>query len=198
MYYNDQDPLFSTYDLMGYIQSKNRGLENYIKSLSLEKLSSDQSGLINELLERYALHIPILEDKTKIVPEEADITVRSQIFEGEYVIVKGLKIKIEVGFSGDPEIFKCQPSTFTLSGKPHAQIDNNKLILTYTTTEKDPEKIKQAWTNNINEIKQHLDWIEKDLTIDKKLLEGKIKNLLDERKKEAASNQSLINLLKQD
>lgn len=203
MFYQDQNKLFAEVHLSDYIQSKNESLASAVKNLDSIRISNTAEDiLIKEFIDAYTLMVPKLaEDQIRVDPREADITInqRDLIFnddERSYT-TKGLNITVEVPFVGNYELFRCRPSTFTLSGTPEASIQGNNIVLQYETIEKDSEKLKQLWLSDIAEIKQYLGWVEKDLMEYNSRLETNTKNLLVKRKQECDVNQSLINQLKQ-
>ena len=66
------------------------------------------------------------------------------------------------------------------------------IVLEYLTHDKNPESIKNLWKRDIAEIHKNLEWISKDLNVYNHGLENEIKIMLENRKKEAEANKTLI------
>lgn len=199
MYNNySQKRLFSEYDFGSYLRSKTNDLENHISSLRPESFSGDnEEKTFKSLLNNYTVRpLVIMENEKKVNANEANVTMHSTMFgSNETRVVKGLSISVEIPFGGDSDLFYCRPSTYTLSGTPYADVEQNRIILRYETIEKDPETIKQLWQKDIEKIQQYIGWLEKDINGYNNSLENTVKNLLARRKKESDENSSLINAL---
>jgi len=201
MYYHDQhNCLFRQNDLSSFLRGRFAILETEIKEWSFEKINSaGEQSLVDELLEKYTLHAPILkENEIDIDARESEIEVpASRVFNDErYYKISGLKISVRIPFKGDANFFNYRPSTYSISGTPKADIERQIIVLRYETAEKDPEKIKDIWKKDIKDIKQNLEWVGKDFTNFNTSLESNMKTLVFKRKKEAEENQSLINKIK--
>ena len=200
-----QDQLFHDDYLSSYLTSLEMSMNSYIQNLDLQKvIRADESALVQELMVKFVLDLPkLLEEKTAIDPQEAEITLNQgrnsgDVFGDDYGdrTVKGLYIKVSVPFEGSSSLFRYRPSTFTFSGTPSAQIENDFLVMEYETTEKDEGKIKQLWEHDFAEIKKHLEFVGADIKHYNDSLEQKIRVQVANRKKEAGGNQSLIDALK--
>lgn len=200
MYSSRSNNLFRTYDLDQHLRGLMNSLVSEIGRLNSEQL--EKPDLNKELIEKYSLHAPVLhEDQIRVDARESEVGVRADRFISHYdegvVYVKGLAITITIPFTGTAQLFECRPSTYSLSGTPDAQVNQGNLILNYETTEKDPEKIKQLWNKDISDIKQNLEWIDRDLTRHNSSLSHVVETTLASRKKEAGEYRSIIDELKQ-
>jgi len=201
MYYRNHNRLFSQNDINSYLQASSASLEAEIKSLTLETINSTgEQKLTAGLAEKYTVNNPVLsEDEIKIDAYEGEVEVYGQcIFDDERRSHKtsGLRISVSVPFRGNSELFSCRASTYSLSGTPEAEVEEQILVLRYETAEKDPEKIKGLWRSDIRTIKQNLEWLGKDITNHNNSLGSNIRTLVTKRKKEAEDNQSLIDKIK--
>ena len=200
---NYNKPLFQTTTLDDYLRAVSEKLRVHIKNIEPKTLlTTDEGSLITELKEKYSVNVPTLfEDKITIDAQEADIEIKNHerfLYDEPRgpVITKGLKISVSLPYEGSAELFECRPSTYIVSGYPHGDILSGSLMLKYETAEKDSEKIKTFWQKDIEQIKQNLGWIERDLSRHNQDLEQTIKTHLTSRKKEAQNNQSLIDAIK--
>ncbi len=203
-----EDNLFQEDYIGSHLSALERSLSNYIKDLDLKKImATEENVLLQEIVERFKLNPPkLFEDKIQINPQETEISL-GQNHSSRWMLddddfeprpVKGLHIEIRIPFEGDGSLFKYRPSSFSysLSGTTPTQIQGNYLVMEYDTTEKDPEKIKNLWGNDLVNIRKNLEILGTDVKPYNGGLEAKIRSQVASRKKEAESNQSLIDALK--
>lgn len=202
MFHSRNQRLFRDNKLDAYLRQRSSALETEIRNLSLSEITAKtDEELVQQLLAKYQVTAPVLdESKLDIEAHEAMVQVRdhfsSRFDRGGVVSVPGHSITIRVPFSGPGELFKCTPSTWSPSGTPDATIESGNLVLHYETTEKDPEKIKSLWKNDLGVINQNLGWVEKDLAGYNASLVSNMQAALNKRKKEAEESKSLIDKLK--
>lgn len=200
------DRLFQDGYLSSHLSGMEMSMDNHIQGLDRQKvISIDESVLVQELMGKFTLHTPrLLEEKISIDPQEAEIALNRgrnsrDVFGDDYYderTVKGLYIKVTVPFEGNGSLFRYRPSTFSLSGTPSAQVENEYVVMEYETAEKDEGKIKQLWEHDIAEIKKHLEYVNTDVKQYNNSLEQRIRSRVANRKKEAGGNQSLIDALR--
>src|SRR5438093_13358104 len=75
----------------------------------------------------------------------------------------GTEYTFHVPFDGDPEVFKCAPSTFTTSGPPMGVVGGHELALTYTQLNHDADGLKANLASDLDKIEQHLQWVSNDV-----------------------------------
>lgn len=203
MFNSRKQNLFSEYVLDSYLQQITLALDSEIKNMPLEAINkTDEKDLVSQLVAKYQVVTPTIDEKNiDIDAQETTVSVNrgSQGFDFEDgpVRLQGLAITVKVPFKGAKDLFQCRASTYSASGTPSAQIEDNNLVLYYETTEKDAEKIKDLWKGDISSITQNLGWIEKDVNSYNSSIENNIKASLTRRKKEAVENKSLIDKLKE-
>lgn len=196
-YWLSKNNLFSTYSLDAYLKNKIEPLRIEVHSLAPQVSQAEDSALLQKLLQIYSVQAPVIyEDRMAVDAKEADIVIpggtRINLTD---MTVKGLSITVVIPFTGEPDLFYCRASIYTISGTPDAEVTNTTLTLHYETTEKDPEKIKSLWLADIASIKKNLEWINKDATLYNSMLENTIKTNLANRKKEVNDYQSIISQL---
>ncbi len=196
-YQNYENHLFRDGYLDQYLRERMEELQTEVKQLNIAGLSdSDEETEVKKLLQKYSLQTPILGEVKKVDAQETDIEVPSMLHDDETYTAKGLYVSVEVPFTGDAELFQLRASTYSGSGVPTAMVHSDKLILTYQTTEKDPEKIKQLWPNTLAEINKHLEWTKKDVLTFNQHLTEEVSKLVVERARESGNNQSIIDQIK--
>ncbi len=201
MRHNHQSPLFSEASLDSYLRDKIETLDTDIQSLSGQKLmNTDEATLVKEFVDRYTLNAPkLIEDKKIIDAQEADVTVRGNFdFDEGPFNIKGLAITIKIPITGDAELLHLRPTSYTYSmgHQGDVLVQKELLVLTYETAEKQPEKIKQMWQQDLEIINKNLINIERDLANYNSSLQSNVNSMLSKRKKESGNNQSLIDAIK--
>lgn len=193
--------LFRGTDLGAYLRARAERLQEEINGLSFAELQNiEDSKAADEFANRHSIKPPVLkESEIKVDASEGPVTVggrRSGFIDDREYTVTGLHLTVKVPFDGESELFKCQPSTYSLSGTPDGDIRNNELILTYQTAEKDADKINALWEKDVRDIKQNLEWVSKDVSGYNSSIINTIRTTLANRKKQAGESQSLIDKLK--
>ena len=104
-----------------------------------------------------------------------------------YIDVDGLIMRFYYPYSGDCVLFKCRASTFSLSGYPDIEIEDNHIIFTVTKTIEEAkhlskEKINKELNESINSIKQGIEYANNDIIKFNEKLKLQIWKLLNEKK----------------
>ncbi len=72
--------------------------------------------------------------------------------------VTGTRITFFVPFSGDPQLFKCRPSTFNLN-PPRGLVRGSELVFVYDRTRQDVANIESEFERERQNVKSCLSWI---------------------------------------
>ena len=192
--------LFNESELSNFLGSKKSSLISGIESYDAEYIFNTQEDeLIAYLLDNYSLTTPdCLENKIHAEIDEANIEVRRNLRDSIYndnraVFAKGLKIEVTIPFTGNPDLFLYQPSSYLMGGNiPTASIKDDALIIQYETIENNPEKIKSLWGNDLSIIKQYLGFIDNDVRRYNTELKQIIITSIANRKKDLANHQNII------
>lgn len=88
----------------------------------------------------------------------------------EYVFVDGYSMTFIFPFSGEPDLFKCRASTFSLSVYPDIEIDGGflsfhyELLLNEMKTDEDKEKLMKHLEHDMDSIKTGVSYVNSDVT----------------------------------
>ena len=162
--------LFSDFDLRGTLENQYSAMQSEIDQMNDDRLlNTSVDDMILYLSDKYRID-PIHLDESGITVDQTETQIDVSHDQGRYIrdrsqpfYIKGTSNKFYIPFSGDPSLFKCKPSTFTMS-PPVGTIEKNELVLTYNTTEHNAEQLKNGFNRDLSEIKRHLEWIEKDVS----------------------------------
>ena len=163
------DLLFYRADLQGVLAGQERALSKEIGSLSEDRvLNTSPDDLCDYFVEKHKVE-PIVIDESGIEVDYGDAQIDvSQRF--EYAVfdrsrpthVTGTRITFFVPFSGDPELFKCRPSTFNLN-PPRAEVRGHELVFIYDRMAQDVPNIGNEFEREKQNVKQYLSWIAQEV-----------------------------------
>ncbi|HEY9021346.1 MAG TPA: hypothetical protein VIN17_11880 [Paracoccaceae bacterium] len=160
------DVLFWQYDWTAVVEGQKRAARDAANKLTSKAFSEKSSEeLAGELCEKYSLEVPSLNTENITVKQrEVEIDVsndRSRYFSsGGPHFVKGLAIDVRVPFTGDAELFKVKPNTWT-SSIPRGRVEGNSVVFTISGTNLEEEKVKAEIDRQISELQTWLGFQEK-------------------------------------
>lgn len=161
--------LFSQLDLRRVLEAQVKTMHEEIeKHEALQLLNTSVNDLAAYFAEKYCIEPPALQnDRITTRVEEAQVDVsrdpsryirdRSGPFH-----VPGTRFVINVPFTGDADLFRCQPSQFTLS-PPNGTVSGQVLTLSYTSPEPEEAALKQWRDRTLEGIRGYLATIAKDV-----------------------------------
>jgi hypothetical protein len=123
-------------------------------------LSSSIDDLCDYFEKKYQLEVPKLDRHSAVVDQrERDIDVthdRSRVWStpGPHSI-RGTEVTLTVPFTGEPKLFKVQPTSFTRS-PPVGEVAGQHLVLRVAGAKLDAQKVKTDLERTILEIESYL------------------------------------------
>ena len=161
--------LFCNDDLGSVLAQQDQKLSNEVASLSEERvLNTSPEDLCNYLVDKYAVEAAQI-DESGINADYGDAQVDvSQRFEyavfdrSRPLYITGTRLTFYVPFTGDPQLFKCRPSTYNLN-PPRATVRNNDLVFVYERTTQDAAAIEAEFERDRKNVKDYLGWIARDV-----------------------------------
>lgn len=156
------DSLFRNADLRDVLAGQEQKMANEIGSLSEERvLNTSPEELCDYFVEKYRVE-PLVMDESGIHADYGDtqIDVSQRV---EYAVfdrsrpthVTGTRITFFVPFSGDPGLFKCRPSTFSLN-PPRGVVRANELEFVYDRTTQEAPNIRSEFDRELQSVQQYL------------------------------------------
>ena len=192
------EPLFHTYDLRQTIENQGQSLAKEINSLSEnEVLTTSQDDMLKYLAEKWRIN-PLAIDESRIHMDYGDAQIdvsgdsRRAIFNrsGPFYIT-GTRVTIYVPFTGDSVLFKCQPSTFSLS-PPRATIRSNELVFTYDLTKEQTSGVKDTFDRDLDQTLVHAERVNAEAVKFNTALPGHIRQRLDGRREKLLQDRNLV------
>ena len=159
------DFLFHGTDLSDVLTGQQQAMADEVSSLSEERvLGTPPEELGHYFVDKYRIE-PLAIDESGITVDygDAKIDVSHSV---EYVVfnrgaatyVAGTRITFFVPFSGNPGLFTCRPSTFSLN-PPQGVVQGNELVFVYERTTREVSSIRNEFDRQLQRIKQNLDRI---------------------------------------
>lgn len=158
--------LFWKYDMFGLLESQRRSMTTYIDQLTeLHVLETSDENLLPELMQRFELVIPELDESAITVspPREIQISV-SQEFRLGYGprSVKGIEVTFNVPYTGDVEFFRVRPTHHTLN-PPRAVLRTAELGFPFSDRQLNAEQIRREFDGQLKSVKEFLEWQTNDV-----------------------------------
>lgn len=185
----NQELLFNQIDLIAIAEVQKQKIIRAIDEINSNKLLQSATDTLCELFEReYKLEAPKL-DKENISTrqEEAKVDVshdpnrfirdRSKPF-----YVDGIRVTFYVPYSGNKDLFKCRPSTFTTT-LPRAQVGDREVVVYYELVSPNAQQVRTLFQRDLSEIEKHLSWVENDVSVYNEAIRSTIKTRIEMRKR---------------
>ncbi len=163
------DLLFCNADLGSVLTSQEQTLSKEVGTLGEERvLNSSPEDLCDYFVEKYQIDaIEIDESGIQADYGDAQVDVTHRF---EYAVfdrssptyVTGTRITFYVPFSGDPQLFKCRPSTFNLN-PPRGNVRGDEIVFIYDRTTQDTPNIRNEFERDRKNVKDYIGWIATDL-----------------------------------
>ena len=190
--------LFSEYDMFPLLEGQKQAMLDEVVSIDGNRLlNTSDDDLCAYFVKKYRLHPPVLlEDKAVVDPQETQIDVsqdpdRFVRDPSRPLYVTGTRVTFEIPIEGDANFFNVQASTSTYS-PPVADIQGNTLLLSVSGTNLTPEGTKSQIDRSLDEIKQHLGWIENDVKPFNERLESLAREAIKARRQKLLADQNLV------
>lgn len=194
---NNMDHLFCKYDLGAAIRGQKDRAQEKVDAISQDQfLSSDDAALVEHVYsELQILPVELYDDQKEMDSAETKVDVshdsmRAIRSRSGPCYVPGLKITVSIPYSGDPELWRCQPSSFTSAPpigairQPNSEgIGYLDIVFERPSDALDQARLKADLDREINEIKKYLGWINRDVEQGNQALRGHIKQHIDNRRK---------------
>ncbi len=124
-------------------------------------LNTSSEDLVLDLINRFEVVVPTLQvDEISVDQKEKQIDVsrdtRRMIFDRTKPFhITGTEVEVEVPFFGDKEVFKIQPTSYTLN-PPRGEIKPNAIVLTIIGTDLQADAVRAEINRSVQEIEGNL------------------------------------------
>ena len=173
-------------------------MSNEIGSLSEDHvLNTSPEKLCDYFVEKYSIN-PLVIDESGIQIDYGDAQVDvSHRF--EYAVfdrnsptyITGTRITFFVPFSGDPELFKCRPSTFSLNPS-RGVVRGNELVFVYDRTTHDVPNIRNEFDRELQSVQQNLSRIADQVEQFNSTIRTKVSEQIGTRREKLLQDRGII------
>lgn len=187
--------LFSYEPLRDFLNRYKMNLQREIDSCKPEYLLKvNEEEYYNYLISKYTLATPSLQENKAHISQKKELERKNQsrLTVNNASLLSGeLHLTISIPFVGVRHLFKCKPSTYTLH-PPIGDIGTSEIKLHYEVAGRDPESLKKKYTEDIEEVKKYLQWIEKDLNSHNAWIESNARKYVSKRKRDLLQNHAFL------
>ncbi len=170
--HSDNDYLFWKHDFHAVQEAQRARLKQVIAEAPADSV---RPGTVDDVADRFAdqvrLYAPELtEGAVSATVDETQVDIsrdRSLSFQSHGTFgpgphpVPGITATYFVPFVGEPEMFRCKPSTFT-TVIPAAELTTTELRFRFVQPGQDVAATKQAFDRELSTVKQYLRWLDRD------------------------------------
>jgi len=188
--------LFSEGSLEDYLESLKSRVVDEINTVVISKDFNDVDNLIENLLEKYTLECPKIQENNKVIEQnETNVDVRNDMSRdirdrSKPFLVKGILITMTIPFLGDLKFLKLKSPRIIGSLPPKGDVINSEIHISYekasvveSNFENESKLLKNQINSDIKRINEWLKWAENDIGIYNKnlpdLIKSSIKNRID-------------------
>ena len=194
----DERLLFTESDWHRIQEHQNNALISEINAISPNRLlNTSVDDLVNYMTERFRFDIPVIEEHgiyTDHHETQIDVSqdIHHAIFDrSQPFYVSGTSIIINLPFSGDHNMFRVRPTTYSLN-PPRAKIDKDRLILTITGVDLTPELVRAEIDQRIGSIKTNLERQRESSKNFNDQLPTQIRSHIQNRRNKLLADQNLV------
>lgn len=193
--------LFSDTDWSSVEQQQLKKMREEIASVNGDRLLNTAVDDMARYFEsKYSIEVPTLKKEEIVVDQrEAQIDVRYDPRRwiedrSRPVYVPGTEVEVEIPFTGEPEVFRVQPTSAT-SNPPRAEVRPTALIIRISGTDLTAEGVQQTITQTISEVESHLTTLRTNAAGLNQRLLPQAKTVIESRRQKLLSDRNLVGAL---
>jgi hypothetical protein len=191
-------PLFNEYDLSSVLDGQSKKIRELVSKIPTQRLiEADVEELIPALEKELRVEpIQFLEDEINVEQNETKVDVSRDFMRAisdrsKPFYIDGLKVSYYVPFTGDPELFKCKPNTFTFN-PPYARISGHELAFDYARADRDVVVTKNSFNRDFANVRQWIGWVREQVEAFNHDLLPKLRKELTARQQNLKAGQQQI------
>lgn len=192
------ESLFSRHDLHAVLENHEQKIIKAIEAFDANRLlNTSIDDLINYFNEEYRIEpVRLLTNQITADQAEAKIDVsRDQsrmIYDrSEPFYLDGTRVTFFVPYQGDKELFYCRPSTYNWN-PPRVVVTKIEIQFVYDRLDHNSEAIKSAFDGDLGNLKQYLDWVERDVNNFNNQLKQEIRQRVESRRQKILKDQEMV------
>ena len=174
---------------------------NQLQKMSEEIAAVNGDRLLNTAVDDLARYFEskLKVDVPELVTEEIVVDQREAMIDVRHdrsrpVYVPGTEVEVEIPFTGDAEVFRVRPTSYTMN-PPRAEVRSNGLFLRISGTDLTAEGVQQAITQTINEVQSHLGTLRTNAAGLNQQLFQRAKTGIETRRQKLLADRNLVGAL---
>lgn len=189
--------LFAETPLSAVLEAHGRKLDKAVAELAPDRVDGPVLEVTTrELVEEYSVH-PLVLDEANIstATRETEIDVsgdwnRFIVDRSRSFLMKGTTASFFVPFSGDRELVKCQPSSFTLN-PPFGRVTGSELLFEYSGVVLDPGGVRTQFEQDLSKIRRYVGWVNGDVEAFNTTIQARVEGELAARRDKIERDRNL-------
>lgn len=194
--------LFTKQDLYHLLENHKQAIRNEIENLDQDYLlKANEDELKQYLLDKFNIDVPRIIRESIYVDEPSEVAINvggdprydygTPLYRDRHPTIKGTRIVIHVPFEGEAELFKWQPSSFSLN-PPRAQIGHQELLLVYEISSSETINLQQRYQKEVDQIEKYLQTARSNVENCLREVPGIISSVISSRKARLQKNISVV------
>lgn len=197
----DRQYLFSDADWFSVEQNQLKKMQEEIAAVNGDRLlNTAVDDLARYFESKFKIEVPALVTEEIVVDQrEAKIDVRHDPRRwiddrSRPVYVPGTEVEVEIPFTGDAEVFRVRPTSYTMS-PPRAEVRSNALVLLISGTDLTADGVQQSINQTINEVQSHLSTLRTNTAGLNQQLFQRAKTSIESRRQKLLADRNLVGAL---
>lgn len=190
--------LFSRVSIFDVLQQQQQRMKAEVNKLDAAAIAdTSEEQLLHDLTANLKLEIPVLEDdKAYISHREIDVDVSRDPMRiiwdtSKPFYIKGTEITVKIPFKGPTDLFQVRPQSFNLN-PPRGEIRGREVHLIQVRTDNNAAAVKTEYERTVQDIKQHLSWLEASIIDFNSKLGQQVRALINERRQTLKSAADMV------
>jgi hypothetical protein len=190
--------LFNDYHLDSVLEGQAKKIRELVSKIPAQHLiEADVEELIPALEKELRVEpIQFLEDDITVDQTETKVDVSRDFMRAisdrsRPFYIDGLRVSYYVPFTGDPELFKCKPNSFTMNPL-HARISGHELAFDYDRADRDVVATRPAFDRDFTNVRQWTGWVLEQVEAFNHGLSNKLRQELNSRQQNLKASQQKI------
>ena len=196
----DLDPLlFAEGDLRAGLEAQVRKMLEAIEQYDGNSvLNTPQQDLVDYFVALGTVEAPaLLEENASVDQQEAKLDMSHDFrygsrFDDGPILVAGTAYSLHVPFAGDPTVFRCGASGFSMN-PPRARVEGQEVVITHRAVQGESgEAVNRALRGVLASIQECLTWAKNDIEKHNAAVQQRATQALETRKKRLLENQDTV------
>lgn len=192
---NNGNYLFTEGDIFAVVEHRKKQVETEIAAMDRNRiLNSSIEDLSSYIEEKLRLETPVLDEAAAVADQrEGQVEVYDTWrVRGEGpMVVAGTVVELTVPFSGDEQLFRVRPTTFS-SVAPRAEVRGNALVFSVSGRDMRPEDVRKAFDDQCKMVREYLGWQRNSTEPFNAGLRQMAHGMIERRRQKLLSDQNLV------